>query len=628
MRSFAARSTETEWMDGDAVSPAEFAACLRDLAAVNTATLARRPTLRWLAEATHALPAGASFTLLDVGYGEGDMLRVIHRWATRRGLRPRLIGVDLNPRSEPAARAATDPALGIDYRTGDVFACDPAEPVDFIVSSLVTHHLTDRQVGQFLMWMEARSVRGWFVNDLRRSPIAFYGFTALAAVMRWHPFVRHDGPVSVARSFVPDEWERALANAGITAGDGRAGVPLPPVRRPAQAGGVVGGGIVVAGGGLAGAAAATRLARAGRRPLLLERTTGPHDKICGDFVSTEAQAHLAALGFDAGALGGAPIDRIRLVAGERVAAAKLPFTALGLTRRRLDAALLDHAAASGVEVERGVTVRQVAGATLATSGGDLTPAALLLATGKAEVRGAKRATAGTLDHLIGFKQYYRAGPATLADLAGVIEIVLFDGGYAGVQRVEDGLVNLCLLVDRRRFDASGGDVLAGLLASEPRLARLLGEATPQLARPLTISGVPYGFVHQGDGADATAFRLGDQVGVIPSFTGDGMAIALHSAGLAAAAVLAGASPAAYHAAFRRDCARQIGRATALQRLGEGRTGRRLLVGGIGLLPGLLRWAAAATRVPPAALHRAGLDLTDRVSDPPGRGVPAGAEPNT
>lgn len=360
--------------------------------------------------------------------------------------------------------------------------------------------------------------------------------------------------------------------------------------------------LVVAGGGLAGAAAATLLAQGGKRPLLLERTIARHDKVCGDFVSTEAQAHLRALGFEAARLGGAAIDRVRLVAGGRSVAARLPFTALGLTRRRLDEALLDHAAASGVEVARGVTVRQVDGGGLATSAGDLRPASLLLATGKADVRGAKRATAGTLNHLIGFKQYYRPPAATLAALDRAIEIVLFDGGYAGVQRVEDGMVNLCLLVDRRRFDVAAGDVLADVLA-EPRLARLLGDAEPLLARPLTISGVPYGFVHRGEDA---AFRLGDQAGVIPSFTGDGMSIALHSARLAAAAVLAGASPAAYHEAFRRDCARQIGRATTLQRVGEGRVGRRLVIAGIGAVPTLLRWAATLTRVSPAALARAGL----------------------
>ncbi len=216
MRSFASRSPEPELMDGTGVAPADVAACLHDLATVNTVTRARPPTLRWLADATAAMNPGDAFTVLDVGYGEGDMLRAIHGWAKAKGFRARLIGVDLNRSSERAARAATDPALRIDYRTGDVFDFDPAEPVDFIISSLVTHHLTDRQVGRFLMWMEARAVRGWFVNDLRRHWFAFYGFTALAAVMRWHRIVRHDGPVSIARSFVPDEWLRALANAGIT----------------------------------------------------------------------------------------------------------------------------------------------------------------------------------------------------------------------------------------------------------------------------------------------------------------------------------------------------------------------------------------------------------------------------
>jgi flavin-dependent dehydrogenase len=366
------------------------------------------------------------------------------------------------------------------------------------------------------------------------------------------------------------------------------------------------GDTIIAGGGLAGGAAAALLAQGGLRPLLLERTAGEHDKVCGEFLSTEAQAHLAALGLDATRLGGSPIDRVRLVSGHRVAEARLPFTALGLTRRRLDAALLDHAAAAGAKVERGVTVRQSDGTALATSGGDLLPATLLLATGKHDVRGSKRHTAGTLDHLIGFKQYYRADAATLAALAGMIEIVLFDGGYAGLQRVEDGVVNLCLLVGRARFDAAGGgDRLLADLLREPHLARRLGSATPLLDRPLTISGVPYGFVHRGSDS---AFRLGDQAGVIPSFSGDGMSIALHSARLAAAAVLGGATPAAYHARFRRDVAAQIARATWLQRGGETRVGRHLLVAGIGMVPPLLRWAAALTRVPSAALRRAGITI--------------------
>jgi 2-polyprenyl-3-methyl-5-hydroxy-6-metoxy-1,4-benzoquinol methylase len=216
VRSFAARSTEEEMMDGETVTAADFAACLHDLAQVNTVTLARPPTLRFLAHATAQMRPGEAFSLLDVGYGEGDMLRAVHRWATRRGLRARLSGVDLNPRSEPAARAATDPAWGIDYRTGDVFDLNEADRPDFVISSLVTHHMTNPQVVRFLAWMEAVTRRGWMVNDLHRSALAFYGFKLLSTLAMWHPFVRHDGPVSVARAFRRADWERLIAEAGTT----------------------------------------------------------------------------------------------------------------------------------------------------------------------------------------------------------------------------------------------------------------------------------------------------------------------------------------------------------------------------------------------------------------------------
>ena len=213
MRSFATRSTEAELMDGEAVSAADFAACLASLAAVNDLTRARPPTRAWLALATAGLPRGGEFSLIDVGFGEGDMLRAVAKWAGRRGLRPRLIGYDLNPRSAPAAEAKTDPALGIEYRTGDAFGM--TEPVDMVISSLTAHHMTDAEIVRFVQWMEGVSVRGWFINDLHRHPLAFYGFAAITRLTPCHPFVRHDGPVSIARSFRREDWGALLLDAGV-----------------------------------------------------------------------------------------------------------------------------------------------------------------------------------------------------------------------------------------------------------------------------------------------------------------------------------------------------------------------------------------------------------------------------
>lgn len=214
MIDFSSRSDETEWMDTEVVSDADFARCLADLAVVNTVTLARPPTVAFMRRVARGLPAGTRLSVLDVGFGQGDMLRRVARWGARRGLALELAGIDLNPASAAAARAATPPGLAINFRTGNVFD-EPPGRYDVVLCSLLTHHLSDPQLLQFLAWLEASASRAWFINDLHRHPIAYYGFAAMARVAGWHRFVQHDGPVSVARSFRRQDWQRVLAGCGL-----------------------------------------------------------------------------------------------------------------------------------------------------------------------------------------------------------------------------------------------------------------------------------------------------------------------------------------------------------------------------------------------------------------------------
>ena len=210
---FASRSTASEWMDAPDLDQADLARCLDDLAVVNSVTLARAPTIGFLRRAARGRDG---LSVLDVGYGQGDMLRRIARWGKRRGVALRLEGVDLSPASAVAARAATPAWMDIRYRTGDVFDEAPGS-VDIVVSSLFTHHLGDEDVVRFLRWMERTARVGWFVNDLHRHAVAYYGFKALSTAAGWHPMVRHDGPVSVARSFRRADWVRLLGEAGVAA---------------------------------------------------------------------------------------------------------------------------------------------------------------------------------------------------------------------------------------------------------------------------------------------------------------------------------------------------------------------------------------------------------------------------
>jgi flavin-dependent dehydrogenase len=366
----------------------------------------------------------------------------------------------------------------------------------------------------------------------------------------------------------------------------------------------------VAGGGLAGAAAACLLARAGQPVVLVERQAQAADKVCGEFISAEAQAYLGRLGMDLATLGAHPIGALRLVHRTASVARRLPFAGVGLSRRVLDEALLGRAAQLGAEIRRG----QVASLTqdrgpivLDVGGAKLGADTLFLATGKHDLRGLRR-TASPSD-LVGFKLHLRVAPAQRDALAGHVEILLLQDGYAGLQLIEGGLANLCLLVERSRLQSAGGNwdgLLDQLQRTEPHLRTRLAGAIPQM-RPLSIFRVPYGFVHAPAADDPPGiFRLGDQMGVIPSFTGDGMSIALHSAAVAASCYLAGGDAATYHRRIRGDIAGLIARAGAMYRIGSSAPGRAMLMRAAAIWPGGLGLAARMTRVPRQAIAREAL----------------------
>ena len=216
MANLAIRSHQDEQMDAADLDPAVYEKVLHDLARVNRWTFTAQPVLAFM---KRAVADGRGFRLLDVGFGDGDILRTIARWARRRGIAAELVGVDLNEKSVGAARSVTPPELGIDYRAGDYL--DQPEPFDFMISSQVTHHMTDDQLMTFLRHMEGEARRGWLICDLHRHGFAYWGFPILARLMLVHRIVREDGRLSIARSFRPAEWEALLAEAGVPAGAAR-----------------------------------------------------------------------------------------------------------------------------------------------------------------------------------------------------------------------------------------------------------------------------------------------------------------------------------------------------------------------------------------------------------------------
>jgi flavin-dependent dehydrogenase len=368
--------------------------------------------------------------------------------------------------------------------------------------------------------------------------------------------------------------------------------------------------VLVIGGGPAGAAAAARLAAGGLRVVLAERHPEPRPQVCGEYLSGAAAAELEQLGLAPSRLGARALARARVWGASPMRAAQLPAAGHGLSRACLDRSLLAYARQCGADVRTGVAVRglepdRATWISTLGDGGRIESGAVVLATGKHDLRGHRRPWHDARP-VIGFKTHCRLRADQAAALGDAVELFLYEGGYAGLQPVETGAANLCFVTSAGGLRGSRDPwaaALALLRRIAPTLDRRLQGASLLWPRPASIARVPYGYLCADHPAAARLYRVGDQALVIPSFTGEGIAIALRTARLAAAAVLAGDGAERYAAALRRDFSGPLRRSGLLAAALRHGPLRRLGLG-LAAVPGV-----------PAVL--AGLSCLDAVSDQSG-----------
>jgi flavin-dependent dehydrogenase len=298
---------------------------------------------------------------------------------------------------------------------------------------------------------------------------------------------------------------------------------------------------VIIGAGPAGSSMAMALAGQGWDVLLLERDHFPRHKVCGEFLSPEAQVTLQTLGLQQAitTLKPAPVVQTQLVTQEGVAIhIPLPGCGWGISRFALDGALASAAEASNVELWTGTTVtryEQMGDEYVVYLQAKDRPAtvrtrALIAACGRhtqpglppqARALDRKYLAVGVKGHYVGI-----AMPPT-------VELFFFPGGYAGVSPVEEGRVNVCLLTSYTAFSQAGKRVET-MFAAAATWNKALGQrlAGGCLLPETAITVAPVDVYRPATPWDGVAC-LGDAAAMIPPLCGDGMAMALRSTALCA-----------------------------------------------------------------------------------------------
>ncbi len=209
------RSDKKEYIDDPEIDADLLRQTYQELMTVNICTLGYWPTMNAVKYFLDRHGHDHEISILDIGCGDGEILRRIEDYGRKRNIPLALTGIDLNPEVIVAASQLT--TSKINFIHGNIFA-NNGTTYDIIISSLTMHHLTDQEIVKLMRWMTTHAHIGWSISDLNRRAFAYYFAICFVKLARLNHVICHDAPLSVARSFRRKDWIDLLTQAELNLG--------------------------------------------------------------------------------------------------------------------------------------------------------------------------------------------------------------------------------------------------------------------------------------------------------------------------------------------------------------------------------------------------------------------------
>lgn len=198
----AKRSEQTELMDDFELSGNELRRTLKDLDRINSLLGGNQITLSAVKYLIDKNSPGTVIKIVDVGCGNGAILRKIANWGRKKGVRLNLVGVDANPSAISIAEELSADYPEISYSCLNIFHEDfKSHQYEIVLCTLTLHHFSDEKILRIIEQFYSQSQIGIVINDLHRTKLAYYLFKAFCSVFVKNMIARNDGLISITRGF-------------------------------------------------------------------------------------------------------------------------------------------------------------------------------------------------------------------------------------------------------------------------------------------------------------------------------------------------------------------------------------------------------------------------------------------